>query len=134
MSLSIFGLPIEKTMPDGKQLPPVLDAAFNVLYSAPRPDLFSTDYSDQSVQNLRHAVEASGPNGLGGASPQTIGGLILLFLRMLPSPVVPCKYYSNFYHVSEIKSQALRLKQLRAFFAKIPDASKTFMYRLLPLI
>jgi len=130
-SNSVFGLPIVKAVPQGKQLPDVVEAIFNYfgnMQSAPH-DLFSLQPNDPNVQALKSKVDFD-TNAVMGAPYQVVAGLLVLYLQMLPHPIVPPKFYSTFLKVCDVIPQSGRAQQLRVFFAKMPSTTKSLALRL----
>ena len=66
--------------------------------------------------------------------PQVVAALLILYLRMLPHPIVPPKFYFTFLRLGAIPSPLARLRQIRILLNKQPTVSRSFISRLLTLL
>ena len=131
----VFGQPLAKATPQGKELPAVLDAIFSFfgsLNGAPQ-DLFSMPWDSQQVFGLRSVVaqyNGYGNNPLASAPYQAVAGLLICYLRMLPQPIVPILFYNTFLSIGVNTSATTRAFQLRVFYSKLGQSVRSLLYSL----
>lgn len=136
---AVFGLPLGKAVAPGAQVPEVVDHCLQVLsYCAPaEPTIFDLPVTDASVAALRAAFDAYVPDSGADSplstveNPQAIASLLLLYLRCLPHPVVPPKFYITFLRIGAIPAAATRYAQMRVMVHKLPAVCRNIILRLL---
>eukprot|EP00727_Mastigamoeba_balamuthi_P012671 m51a1_g8026 putative protein serine threonine kinase (1159) ;mRNA; f:14879-19850 len=137
---SQFGLPLGKAIAPGQLVPDVVDQTLYVLsYCVPsQPDLFDLPLDSPLVAALRDAYAAWSPDQESPVqnveNPQVIAAALVLYLRSLPHPVVPPKYFYSFLRVGAIPAVRSRVEQLRVMVSKLPLVSRNIVVRLLPFL
>ncbi|KAH3758015.1 Ras GTPase [Pelomyxa schiedti] len=123
-----------------------------------KDDLFSVPEEDEGVQKLKKAIELGlqlTQNVLDDAIPRatpnsddtvslsvdcecksalqhcTLASLLLLYLKMLPHPIIPPKHYWTIAKLGSISKQATRLRQVRVLVNKLPPVSRRLLSALL---
>ena len=131
-STPIFGRPIGKAVPQGAEMPDVIDHSLQVLaYCVPSDkSLFDMPVTDPQVTQLRQQFEfydsSTGQESPISSveNPQIVVSLLRLYLMCLPLPVVPPRYFFTFVRVAQCRHPQLRLSQFRILLNKIPPISK----------
>lgn len=105
------------------------------------PDLFALPITDQSLQNLQQSVDLfySGQKCddfgehpvMHETNPQTVASLLVIYLRLMPHPVIPPAFYWTFMRMANISSILDRAAQLRIVIHKLPGASRDLLLALL---
>eukprot|EP00727_Mastigamoeba_balamuthi_P007235 m51a1_g3131 putative tkl protein kinase (1522) ;mRNA; f:254942-260992 len=129
-----FGAPLGKSVMQGAMLPVVLEHALQYLsFCTPSPqDLFGVPFDDARVVELRDRFEAYDPTS-GGPSPlvsvqdpRVVASVAVLYLRMLPHPILPPKFYATALRVAEV-SERSALAQLRILVSKLPPVCRNII-------
>lgn len=110
---------------------------FVMHYLQPAPkDLFALPLNDPNLLNLQRSVDLwyqglltsydSEPEHpiMNEPNPQCIAALLVLYLRMMPHPIIPPKLYWTFLRVGMIPHTGDRACQLRILVHKLPAASR----------
>lgn len=113
-------------------------------YLQPAPkDLFSLPLNDQNLLNLQRSVDLwyqgllttydAEPEHpvMNEPNPQCIAALLVLYLRMMPHPIVPPKVYWTFLRVGMISNTCDRASQLRILIHKLPTPSRDLIITLI---
>lgn len=131
----IFGKPLGHAVPQGAEMPDVVDHSLQVLaYCVPsEKSLFEMPVTDPEVTALRQKFEFYDSNSgqespiSSVENPQIIVALLKLYFMCLPHPVVPPKYYHTFLRVAQCRHPQLRLSQFRILVHKLPNVSKAIV-------
>lgn len=108
------------------------------------PDLFSLPITDQGLVELQRTVDLyysgklpAGDYGdaehpvMSESNPQTVAALLLVYLRMMPHPVVPPVFYWSLMRMANIPSTADRVAQIRIVIHKLPGTSRDLLLSLI---
>ena len=123
---------------DPNPIPLVVDHCLQVLslYCPSPPDLFELPLDDSNVLSLR-AFYDTAITGLENhvssySNPQVAAGLLVLFFKSLPIPVVPAgRFFPIFVHVNSMKNRLLRFKQYRVLLYSLPPVCRAILVPLL---
>lgn len=134
----VFGQPLSRISPPGSALPEPVRQILQYLGSrvpAPAPaDLFDPLPSSiaSKPQELRTLYDSGAPSPLDTESdPRVVATLLLLFLRLLPHPVIPPKFFFTVMRLGAIASPWNRFRQLRILVCKLPAVSRKLIVALL---
>ena len=131
----IFGRALGYAVPQGAEMPDVVDHSLQVLaYCVPSDkSLFEMPVTDPQVVAMRQQFEyydsTTGQESPISSveNPQVIVALLRLYFMCLPHPVVPPKLYPTFLRVEACKHPQLRLSQYRILVHKLPSISRAIV-------
>lgn len=147
----VFGVALAKAIANAANtgsgvplLPDVVDQIFKILGCCvpSQTDLFLLASQPPSVLETHPKLTAYRAQYDAGVEspmaqeddPQVVAALLILYLKLLPHPIVPPKFYFTFLRLGAIPSPVARLKQIRILINKLPSVSRVFMGRLLTLL
>lgn len=136
--LPIFGVPLNLAVERGRchdmdnALPLVVRDCIDYLQlqqdGIMNENIYKVEPAKAKLQHLRKLYnnrQSNGPQDLGTAS--TAEGLLRLFLKELPEPILTTELISQFEEVSAISNVQEQESQLKALIAQLPDANQTLL-------
>ncbi|KAH3757902.1 small G-protein Ras2 [Pelomyxa schiedti] len=150
---SVFGLPLESAVLPGSAIPFLVDNLLSVLsFVIPAPeDLFTLAVTDSSVTALRERWDSwsmSVASGAVAADPnespivaepnsRVLAALLVLYLKSLPHPLIPPKYYWTFEKIAEVGmsgSEVPALSMLRLIVHMLPPTNANIVTRIVEFL
>ncbi|KAH3744310.1 hypothetical protein Pelo_14283 [Pelomyxa schiedti] len=135
---TVFGRNLGRAVPFGASLPVPVEKTLEVL-SAHAPaqfDLFDLNTDDSRIQQLKIKFDDFGCNPTGDHPAvlehdmQVVAGVLLLYFKMLPHPVIPPWYYDTVLRVAQIPNPKNRGLQMRVLLHMLPPVSRNIVFSL----
>ena len=135
---SVFGLPLGKALLPGASLPEPLEKTLEILNMIipAQSDVFDLPLEHPAVQELKRKTDAWAASRVGEhpialeENPQVVASLMVMYLRMLPHPVVPPKYYWTMLRLNAIPNPRARCFQIRILIHKMPAVCKNILLQM----
>ncbi|KAH3744949.1 ras family small GTPase [Pelomyxa schiedti] len=149
---SVFGLPLANAVLPGAAIPLLVDNVLSVLsFVLPPPeDLFTLPITEPAVTSLRAKWDAWAAKSAGGApvdpnetpitpetNPRVLASLLMMYLKALPHPLIPPKFYWTFEKVAEVGmggGEVPALAMLRIMVHMLPPTCTCMVTRIVEFL
>eukprot|EP01118_Nematostelium_gracile_P011961 TRINITY_DN4314_c0_g2_i1.p1 TRINITY_DN4314_c0_g2~~TRINITY_DN4314_c0_g2_i1.p1 ORF type:complete len:766 (-),score=242.13 TRINITY_DN4314_c0_g2_i1:1027-3177(-) len=120
---NIFGAPIHKVCPPGTFVPEVIDQCAKYIQekALDTVGIFRLSGSAVSINEYKKAINRGEKIDLSKESdPHAVSGLLKLYFRELPEPILTFQYYDQFIAAQCIPNQNLRVRYLKNLIQALP--------------
>lgn len=122
-----FGVPIERVTPAGAEIPYIVDHAIKVIEekSLDTEGIFRLSGSQTQIDKLKAEFNAGVQVDLRSiADPHTVTGLLKLYFRELPEPLMTYDLYESFVTAQQERDPNKRVRYLRQLISCLPKVNR----------
>lgn len=132
-----FGVPIEKVTPPGAEIPYIVEHAIKVIEdkSMETEGVFRLSGSQTQIDKLKAEFNAGVQVDLKPiADPHTVTGLLKLYLRELPEPLMTYDLYESFVTAQQERDPNKRLRYIRHLISCLPKVNRATLKTLIQFL
>jgi hypothetical protein len=125
---SYFGAPIEKVTPPGSEVPYIVEHAIKVLEakSLEVEGVFRLSGSQNLIDKLKAEFNAGKQVDLSTvADPHTVTGVLKLYFRELPEPLMTYDLYESFVAAQQERDPNKRIRYIRHLISSLPQVNRS---------
>ncbi|GAM21390.1 hypothetical protein SAMD00019534_045650 [Acytostelium subglobosum LB1] len=133
----IFGVPLERTIPPGAEVPMIVTQAIDYIEKRAMDvvGIFRLSGSVNTIENWKKMYDKGDKCDLMLENdPHAVAGLLKLYLRELPEPVLTYDKYEKFIAAQSMDDLASRIKLIKHLVRSLPAANLAVLTKLISFL
>eukprot|EP01117_Protostelium_nocturnum_P003688 TRINITY_DN1496_c0_g1_i1.p1 TRINITY_DN1496_c0_g1~~TRINITY_DN1496_c0_g1_i1.p1 ORF type:complete len:1155 (+),score=559.92 TRINITY_DN1496_c0_g1_i1:114-3578(+) len=133
----VFAVPLDQLMRnknnEGKSLLPLFENCLNFIENNAinTEGIFRMNGSAALIEQTREAADHGKEIELKGMDPHAISGLVKLWMREIPDPLLTLKLYDNWMQASKIPEPENQIEAYKGLVAQLPEYNRFHLHYLL---